>query len=219
MESRRNQYFTGDFVMGTDSEQDLISDLMRESTEINGIDVRYIPRKIGQMDDILLEDRFSEFVARYPTVMYLDSFSGFEGEGDFFSKFGFEARDELMLTFHKDHWDEVISQVQDDPDFTLIDDERPLEGDLVYIPMTKGFFEITYTNNKDPFFQLGDYYAFNLKLQRFTFSYENLDVDVDHAYDAPESGDDPFAENKELDDADDTLVDFDDNNILAGGGG
>jgi len=216
IESRRNKYFKGKFTMGSSSEQDLISSFMRESNEINGIDVRYIPRQIGGYDDILLEDRFPEYIEKFPTVMYMDSFSGFEGEGDFFSKFGFEARDELMLTFHKEHWEEIVEAVKQDPEVELVDEEKPAEKDIVYIPMVGGFFEITYTDNEDPFFQLGNLYVFNLKLQRFTFSYENLSVEVDHDYTVPDSGEDPFAQNKELGEEVDNNVDFSDPNILAG---
>lgn len=202
--------------MGTGAEQDLISELMQESVEINGVEVRYIPRQVGQMDDILLEDRFSEYIERYPTVMYFDSFSGFEGEGDFFSRFGFEARDELYLTMHKAHWEDVVERMQEDDHIEILSEDRPMEKDLVYIPMVQAFFEVTYVDNEDPFFQLGDFYVFNLKLQRFTFSYENIDVEVDFDYDKPDSGDDPFGQNKKLEEEETDNIDFSDPNILAG---
>lgn len=214
--STRNPYFKGKYTQGTNSEQDLVADLFTESIQINGVDTLYIPRKLYDEDKVFIEDRFSEYVNQFEIEMYWEDFDGFAGEGDFFSKFGYEARDELTLTVSKSRWEELVRDPANTQGITLQYTDRPGEGDLIYLPLIKSFFEITFVDNEQPFFQLGDLYVYTLKTQRFTYSYENVDVTTDEPYKTPASGQDPFDQSKDLDTIENDFIDFGDKNILAG---
>ena len=74
-------------------EQTLIDDLVVESIKIYGIDTMYLPRTIGAKDDILNEDDLPTYNDAYEVEMYVKKVDGFEGEGDFLSKFGLQIRD------------------------------------------------------------------------------------------------------------------------------
>ena len=80
------------------NEQQLIDDLVIESIQIFGMDVIYISRSIEQRDDILNEDDLSIFNQAYELDMYVKSVDGFEGEGDFLSRFGLQIRDQVTFS-------------------------------------------------------------------------------------------------------------------------
>jgi hypothetical protein len=48
---------------------------------MHGDDFLYIPRTFVGKDEILGEDRLSEFKNSYPIVMYLETIDGYEGQG------------------------------------------------------------------------------------------------------------------------------------------
>ena len=79
-------------------EQTLIDDLVVESIKIYGIDTMYMPRTMGAKDDILNEDDLPEYNDAHQVEMYVKNVDGFEGEGDFLSKFGLQIRDSMTLT-------------------------------------------------------------------------------------------------------------------------
>ena len=51
---------------------------------------------------------------------------------------------------------------------------RPSEGDILYFPKTKTFFEIKYVDFLNPFYQLGKINIFKLKCEVFEYSSERF---------------------------------------------
>lgn len=102
-----NPYFRN---YGNFNEQNLIDDLVIESIKMYGVDVAYIPRNFDSIDNILNEDDTSTFGGDlttqggnnysiiYDMEMYVKSVDGFEGEGDFLSRFGLQIRDQVTFT-------------------------------------------------------------------------------------------------------------------------
>jgi len=80
-----NLYFNNFAYSG---EQNLIENLIIESIKIYGIDVYYLPRTFVNKDNLFGEDVLSKFDVAFPIEMYIKNVTGFEGEGDFLSKFG-----------------------------------------------------------------------------------------------------------------------------------
>jgi len=78
-------------------EQRLIEDLIIESIRIHGIDVWYIPHKFGALDDLLNEDDLPYYNDAYMVEMYIKNVEGFQGDGDFLSKFGLQINDSMTL--------------------------------------------------------------------------------------------------------------------------
>src|SRR6056300_1459272 len=81
-------------------EQNLIDDLVIESIQIYGIDVIYIARSqtLQGEDKILNEDDMPMYDEVYFFETYVKNVDGFEGEGDFLSKFGLQIRDHVTFT-------------------------------------------------------------------------------------------------------------------------
>ena len=76
------------------NEHRLMEDVIVESIQIMGHDVYYIPRdSYDDGDQIFGEYSKSRFTKAYSMESYIANVEGFEGDGDFFSKFGLEIRD------------------------------------------------------------------------------------------------------------------------------
>jgi len=168
-----NFYFQSGNTSGTTNEQRLVEDLVIESLKIYGHDVYYLPRQTGNLDGILGEDALQYFDQAYPLEMYLENVQGFEGEGELFTKFGFEFRSSATFVVAKRRWEEGIAQ-----NATVQLPDRPAEGDLLYFSKTKTFFVIKYVDFLNPFYQLGKIYTFKLQCDVFEFSSERIDTGI-----------------------------------------
>ena len=93
-------------------EQNLIADLVTESISIYGMDVGYLAKTIVEYDELYTEDDLAQFNNVSDVVMYVKSADGFEGEGDFLSKFGLEIRDQMTLCIARRHFAESVQQEQ-----------------------------------------------------------------------------------------------------------
>jgi hypothetical protein len=165
-----NVYFTH----GTRNEQYLLEDLIIESISIWGQEFYYIPRQLVAKDDILGEDRLSQFKNAYPVDMYLENVGGFEGQGAFIQKFGLMMEQSATLTVARRTWERVVGKHSD-----VILPNRPAEGDLLYFPLTKGLFEIKFVDHQDPFYQLKKLYVYRLEVELFQYSSEKIDTGIE----------------------------------------
>ena len=138
------------------------------------VDMYYIPRSLVAKDDILGEDRLSEFRNSYPVPMYMEnSDGGFEGQGAFASKFGLQMEQSATLSVARKQWDKLVG----DYGQTILPN-RPAEGDLLYFPMTTGLFEIMFVQHQTPFYQVGQLYIYQLTVELFRYSSEKMSTNV-----------------------------------------
>jgi len=198
-------------------EQTLIEDLVIESIKIYGIDTFYLTRTQGALDDILNEDDLPTFNSAYPVEMYVKNVDGFEGEGDFLSKFGLQIRDSMTMTVAiRVFEDEIGSQT------TLT---RPREGDLLFFPLNRKMFKIMHVEHEAIFYQMGDLQTYDLRCELFEFSNERFQTGVDEidtlfdAYDTTQATTvaeleniDPLADNASIETFGDNIVDFTETN-------
>jgi hypothetical protein len=161
------------FNYAVKSEQDLYENLVIESLQFTGQDVYYIPRTIVNRDKILFDDIPSKFSSAYKIEMYLDNPTGWSGEGQLFSKFGIEIRDAATFVVSKRRWNETVKSYLND-----ITGDQPSEGDLIYLPMTRSLFEITYVDKNSPFYQLSKFNVFSMSCELFEYSDETLDTGI-----------------------------------------
>lgn len=167
--STTNVYFSH----GTRNEQYLVEDLIIESLRMYGNEIMYIPRKLVSKDDILGEDRLSEFKAAFPIEMYFENVDNFGGQGAFIQKFGLMMEQSATLVVARRRWDQLVGRFG----ITTLPN-RPCEGDLVYFPLTKGLFEIKFVSHQDPFYQLGKLYVYKLQVELFQYSSERIDTGI-----------------------------------------
>ena len=169
-----NFYFQSGQTAGTTNEQRLVEDLIIESLKIYGHDTYYLPRTLINKDTIFDEDELSRFTQAYPLEMYLDNVNGYEGQGDIFTRFGLEVRDQATFVMAKRRWEDMVQTSGG----TFTQTTRPSEGDLIYFEKTKSLFEIKYVDIQNPFYQLNQIYVYRLVCELFEYSSEDLDTGI-----------------------------------------
>ena len=161
----RNVYFSNQVK----SEQDLYEDLIIESLQIYGQDIVYIPRAEISRDEILNES-YSKFEDSYIVEMYIENQEGFEGDGDLLAKFGLEIRDQATFIVAKRRWDKQVSK--------WTNSIRPMEGDLLFLPLSNSLFEIKFVEHEQPFYQLNNLPIYKLQAELFEYGDEAMDTGI-----------------------------------------
>ena len=169
-----NFYFQSGLTSGTTNEQRLIEDLIIESLKIYGQDIYYLPRTQVATDDIFDEDTLSQFNQAYPLEMYIQNVDGFEGQGELFTKFGIEIRDQATFVLSKRRWEQMVQT--SGGVFSL--EARPSEGDLLFFPLTGSMLEIKMVEFQNPFYQLSKINVFNLQCETFEYSSEVINTGI-----------------------------------------
>tara|TARA_R100000734_G_C3309168_1_gene99824 strand:+ start:158 stop:1342 length:1185 start_codon:yes stop_codon:yes gene_type:complete len=166
----RNRYFSEKVR----SEIELYEDLVIESLKIYGQDVYYLPRDLVSEDTLLGDDPTSKFPQSHKIEMYIENIDGFDGEGDLFTRFGVEIRDEVTLVVAKRRFEAQVRRPDND-----IAVDRPAEGDLVFIPLTKKMFQIGHVEHEQPFYQIENLPVFKLRCTLFEYTGEDFDTSID----------------------------------------
>ena len=102
-----NKYFNN---FGVAREQDLVEDLTIESIKMYGMNMKYLPRTITKLDHLYGEDILSTFDVAADLEMYIKNVDGFEGEGEFLSRFGLEIRDQVTFTVARKRFEQAKSE-------------------------------------------------------------------------------------------------------------
>ena len=102
-----NQYFNN-FAYAR--EQDLVEDLTIEAIKIYGHNVKYLPKTISGIDHLFGEDKLLKYETAADVEMYVKNVEGFEGEGEFMSKFGVQLNDQLTLTVARKRFDQIRTE-------------------------------------------------------------------------------------------------------------
>jgi len=191
-------------------EQDLVEDLTIEIIKAMGRDMIYMPRMAVITDELYGEQRGSYFKNGISIEMYIDSVSGFEGQGDIATKFGIEIRDNVSLTVSKKRF---IQEVKTKfPDVI-----RPREGDLIFFPLARALFEINFVEHENPFYQHGKLYSYKLTCELMSYNTEevetgNTDIDAVVAENENELG-----ENDTIQNLGTNIIDFTETNPFSEG--
>ena len=168
-----NHYIQQGLSVGRSSEQLLYEDLIIECLKYYGFETYYMPRTSVNLDLILNEDPLNLYKQAYPLEMYMTNVQGFEGEGDLLTKFGVEIRDSATFVVSRRRWTEAVQRAG-----TVQLELRPAEGDVIYFPLTKSFFEIRRVGTLEPFFEVGKLYVFTLQVELLQYSSERFNTGV-----------------------------------------
>jgi hypothetical protein len=156
-------------------EQRLFEDLIVESIKIMGFDGYYLPNDNDAARDLLFgEDPVKKFQSAFPLELYLSSALEYQGEKEFFSKFGLEIKNNVQVIVSRRSFAQRVPQ-------NVF--QRPREGDLIYIPFLNGtgeLYEITFADQDKDFHSLGRVmpYFYELHLEKFKFSNDFIETGV-----------------------------------------
>lgn len=221
-------------------EQALIEDLITESIKVYGHDVYYIKRDFKTMsaveknesgfdtiyetkDDILNEDDSPTYSLNVMIDMYIKNVDGFEGDGDFLSKFGLEIRDEITFTVSKRNW-----ELEASPNLGL---HNPTVGDLIYFPLNKKVFKVAFVEHEAIFYQLGSLQTYDIRCELYEYSNEVFSTgiaEIDDKYNLLSSSSntaiedlksiDELSDNEAFERAADRIIDFSESDPFSEGG-
>ena len=158
---------------GATREQFLVEDLIIESIKNHGIDIYYLPRSSqSTLDEIFGDDPVKFFNAAYKIDMYLETFNEFEGNQEFFAKFGLEIQKTAKVAVARRTFERAIS--------TTIRN-TPKEGDLIYLPVQQKLLEIKQVEEEKNFFQAGKQapYMYGLTIETFRYNGELIKTGVE----------------------------------------
>jgi hypothetical protein len=160
------------------TEQFLLEDLIIESIRNHGIDVYYIPRySQSSTDELFGDDPVKTFTGAYKMEMYLETFKDYEGNKEFYSKFGLEIQETARVCVARRTFEKYVTSIVGSRANT------PKEGDLIYLPVQFKLMEIKFVEEEKNFFQLGkdakNPYMYGLTVEAFKYNGELLQTGVD----------------------------------------
>jgi Virus neck protein len=152
------------------------------------MDVFYIPRTEGSFDVLYTEDDTPWYKDAISIEMYVKNVEGFQGDGDFLSKFGVEIRDRITFT--------VARRVFNDEVGSIANLSRPREGDIIYFPLNNKVFSIKFVEHEAIFYQMGSLQVYDLVCELFEYSNERFEtgistidaLDDDQTFDVTDQG-------------------------------
>jgi hypothetical protein len=198
------------------NEQNLIDDLVIESIQIYGIDVTFISGTFNNIDTILNEDDTPLYDQSFKFEVYVKNVDGFEGEGDFLSKFGLQIRDQITFTVAIRTFERYVTR-------TWQDKIRPKEGDVIWLPLNQKMYRITYVEHESVFYQTGALQVYDMRCELMEYSGERFETgiyEIDHYFDgqnqtttfvttlADVANNDPIAQNYDFEKVADDIIDF-----------
>ena len=163
--AQQNVFFNN---FASSQEQRLIEDLVIESIGIYGVEAYYLPKTYEDYDFLYGESDIATFSDYYTVPMYINSVEGFGGEGDFLSKFGVEQRDTMTMSVARLSFEEEVGS---EDKANII---RPREGDVIYFPLNKKLYTISFVEHEPVFYQMGALQFYELRLEMFEYSNERL---------------------------------------------
>ena len=133
--------------------------------------------------------------------MYIKNVEGFEGEGDFLSKFGLQIRDRITFSVaRRTFTEEVAGGV------------RPKEGDMIFFPLTSKGYVIRFVEHEAIFYQMGALQIFDIGVDIIDDTYNDLSFAMANNTQAVTtfsiSTIDKQAQNEEFETKGDDILDF-----------
>lgn len=199
------------------NEQQLIDALTQETIFQRGMDLYYIPRQNSDdgFDYLFGEDPENRYAKAVEMEFWCENVGqGFDG-ADTIGRFALEMPDIATFQISKTRFIEEIQKLY--PDIL-----RPREGDLIVFktdpsePMD--IFEITFAQKENPFYQIGKSNVFRIETERFNYSHEDMESEVEEIDDEYVPNMEDITDSPDIQTESDTFVNFDENDPFSDGG-
>lgn len=155
---------------GSQTEKQLLDDLTAEAIQTAGVDVLYLPRVDGNMDETMLEDPLHRFTTAHEIEMYVANYQSFMGDGHFLDQAGIRITDEIKLKVSTKRFREVLKTQGL---------SRPREGDLVFFPLDRRMFEIKFVDKWPEFYPINHLPSFDMRCELFEYSGQRFSTGID----------------------------------------
>jgi hypothetical protein len=154
-------------------DQQVFQSIITEMISIFGENVYYVPRTIGNYDPLLSEDASSSYDSAYLIDMYVKNpAAGFGGKGDIMSMLGgLTIDDTITFVVSRPRWTQDVG-------FHQNNQSRPFEGDLIFLPLNKKIYKVTFVEHESVFYQMGTLQVWELQCELFTSSGEKFSTGI-----------------------------------------
>lgn len=159
-----NPFFNFHGQNGVNKESDLYRKMHQETIQIFGCRFLYAKRELTKMDRLFGEDLSSSFNEAKEIEGWIETFDGYQGDGDLISKFGLKAHDELRIVVSAKAFTENTGM------------RVPREGDLILNPLTNELFEIKFFEHQEQFYPLGAQMSYKIRCETLEPSAEKIDI-------------------------------------------
>ena len=129
-----------------------------------------MPRTLTNYDKLMGADDQSQYNQAILVELYIKSIDGFQGDGNFMSKFGLQIRDQVVFSIAQRTFNQEVA--------IMTDQVRPNEGDLIYFPLNRKCFQIRYVNRHEMFYQFGALQTWELTCELFEYSNEQFNTGI-----------------------------------------
>jgi hypothetical protein len=129
--------------------------------------VYYLPRASqSSTDELFGDDPVKTFNNAIKIEVYMETFQDFEGNQEFFSKFGLEIQKSAKLAVARRSFNRYVTPISGEA--------VPKEGDLIWLPVQQKLLEIKRVEEEKNFFQAGKVapYMFGLNIETFKYNGE-----------------------------------------------
>ena len=153
-----------------------------------GLDMYYIPRTKNNVSDVFNDVQYSTYNNPVFVEMYIQNVDGFQGDGEFLSKFGVEVRDQITFTISQRVFNQEVG--------IYTNETRPTEGDIIWFPLTASLYQIKYVNKKAIFYQLGALQTYDIVCELYEGNSDIFNTgiaEIDDKYNALSLVDDSYA--------------------------
>jgi hypothetical protein len=181
--------------------QRLINNTVMTATKAYGYEIWYIPRDLTNVDEVFGEDPAATFSKATKFEVFIKNPDGYGGEGQFFSKFGLDIRQNLTLYVQKTRFlQSKTDKITAENGFTYqletadmyeplgssayilegnenpyqITFDSPREGDLVYFPLANRLMIITFCDDDEMFWPMGTLPVYTMMVETFDISHEKF---------------------------------------------
>lgn len=166
------------------SERRMLENLSQELCNIYGTEVYVIPNAYNNVDKMFREDRKPVFNKAFKIpVMFMDAVDGYTGNA-VYSKFGFENAQEFNFIISAKEW-RIAAAANG---LTGDSANRPMEGDLVFVPMfdeapnfgATDFFKIRFVDKfaGQGYMPLGVHHTLVVTCEKWSYSSEQMNTGV-----------------------------------------
>lgn len=159
-----NRFFNFHGQNGYSAESELYRDMHKEVIQIHGCRFIYAKRELTNLDRLFGEDLSSSFTESKEIEGWIETYDGYEGDGDLISKFGLKAHDELRIVVSAKAFTENTGM------------RVPREGDLILNPLTNELFEIKFFEHQSQFYPLGAQMTYKIRCETIEPSREKIDI-------------------------------------------
>lgn len=146
-------------------EHKLLDSITAESIKMTGVEIYYLPKEFIS-DDILGEAKSSNYSNFYRLDANLSDATFWEGAPDSMTKFGFMSDNRMTFRF----------AIKTFKDLKIPNRDRPMTGDLIYVPFSTNYQEICDTQDEKPFYAMGKTSVYEVITEMFKFNEETFNT-------------------------------------------